>query len=147
MAKVQREMITVSASYYNFDERYEKAMARFDDESIHVISVNLVSRKETDDSTVEKYLVFFQEIEVDEDENLTRYGRYDGSSESMIELRELSKLNPDTKISTVLVNQEIVFQGLRLTPASIMEDWGYWVALEEKEHGTLSFVVEEKTLA
>lgn len=147
MAKVQREMITVSASYYNFDERYEKAMARFDDESIHVISVNLVSRKETDDSTVEKYLVFYQEIEVDEDENLTRYGRYDGSSESMIELRELSKLNPDTKISTVLVNQEIVFQGLRLTPASIMEDWGYWVALEEKENGTLSFVVEEKTLA
>lgn len=147
MAKVQREMITVSASYYNFDERYEKAMARFDDESIHVISVNLVSRKETDDSTVEKYLVFYQEIEVDEDENLTRYGRYNGSSESMIELRELSKLNPDTKISTVLVNQEIVFQGLRLTPASIMEDWGYWVALEEKENGTLSFVVEEKTLA
>lgn len=147
MAKVQREMITVSASYYNFDEQYEKAMAHLDDESIRVITVNLLSRKETDDSTVEKYLVFYQEIEVDEDEKLTRHGLYDGSSESMIELRELSKLKPDTKISTVLVNQEIIFQGLRLTPSSIMEDWGYWVALEEKERGTLSFVVEEKTLA
>ncbi|WP_442637979.1 hypothetical protein [Rossellomorea marisflavi] len=65
MAKVKREMVTVSASYYNFSERYEQEMAFLDDESIRVISVNVISRKEDDHSTQEKYLVFYQEVDTD----------------------------------------------------------------------------------
>lgn len=65
MAKVKREMVTVSASYYNFDERYEQAMAFLDDDSIRVISVNVISRKEDDDSTQEKYIVFYQKVDTD----------------------------------------------------------------------------------
>lgn len=65
MAKVKREMVTVSSSYYNFDERYEQAMAFLDDESIRVISVNVISRKEDGDSTQEKYIVFYQEVDTD----------------------------------------------------------------------------------
>lgn len=65
MAKVKREMVTVSASYYNFNERYEEAMAFLDDETIRVISVNVISRKEDDDSIKEKYVVFYQEMDMD----------------------------------------------------------------------------------
>lgn len=64
MAKIQREKVTVEARSYNYDKRFEEAMSSFED--VHVISVSLVSSKVTDDSVKEVYLVFYEEIEVEE---------------------------------------------------------------------------------
>lgn len=147
MAKVQREMITVSASYYNFNERYESAMAHLDDETIRVITVNLLSRKETDDSIEEKYIVFYQEIEVDEDGKLPRHGYYRGASKTMFRLDELSDLDWNAPIHTVTIYRDIIFEEMKLTPGDIMNDLNYWQALQEKEDGILNFVVDEETLS
>lgn len=61
MAKIQRKKVTVDATYYNFDSRYEEAMASFED--VQVISVSLMSSVESGDSIKEVYLVFYQEKE------------------------------------------------------------------------------------
>lgn len=146
MAKVQREMITVSASYYNFDETYEKKMAHLDDESIRVINLHVLYRKETDDSIEEKYLVFYQEIEVAETEKMPRYGRYQGEAKNLFRLHELSDLEWNAPIDMVTIDRNIIFEEMKLTPGKIMEDLTYWEALEEKEGGTLQFVKSDKTL-
>lgn len=67
MAKVERAKVVVDSSYYNFDQRYEQAMEQFED--VKVISINLIASKHDGDSIREEYLVFYEELveEVEED--------------------------------------------------------------------------------
>lgn len=57
LGKVRRREVSVSATYYNFDEKFEEAMSWID-HTIHVIAINVLSRDE--ESFYAKYEVIYR---------------------------------------------------------------------------------------
>lgn len=72
MGKIERTKVTVDASYYNFDYRFEEAMKQFED--VNVISISLLSSNHNGDSIREEYLVFHQEQPKEIDEEIIEAG-------------------------------------------------------------------------
>ncbi|HCL4480056.1 TPA: hypothetical protein N2D99_002123 [Clostridium botulinum] len=65
IGKVQRKLVVVEALSYEFDYRFEEAMAWID-KNIEVLSMSIVERKERRDYSdwiKEKYIVFYRELE------------------------------------------------------------------------------------
>lgn len=61
MPRIHRQKVVIDSAPYNFEKRYEENMAQFDNDKI--LSVHVLSVRETDTSHREEYLVFYQEIE------------------------------------------------------------------------------------
>jgi hypothetical protein len=74
MAKVERTKVVVDSSYYNFDVRYEQAMEQFEDKK--VISINVIDSKHDGDSIREEYLVFYEEIQEEMEDDCIEEGDF-----------------------------------------------------------------------
>lgn len=72
MSKVKREKVAIYSSYYNFDQKYEDVMKQFDDKKI--ISINVISATSNGDSIREEYLVFYEELQEEIEEDLIEKG-------------------------------------------------------------------------
>jgi hypothetical protein len=59
--KIQRRTVSVDAPYYNFDMRFAEA-TEWIDETIDILSMTPIERKDTDDGIREKYLVIYRDI-------------------------------------------------------------------------------------
>lgn len=146
MAKLKREEIRVCGNSWSFQENYEDAISHLEDESIEVLSLNVLKHKEEEDGDwIEENLVVFykEKEETTTNPQLQRYGSFQGS-EPLYTLDEITSTamrfgEEEVNVFCVLADDEIIFENVKISAMVIFREYDYWNELQARE-GRLLFV-------
>lgn len=129
MPKLHREKIQVTGTSDNFEERYEQALAHLNDESIEVVSVNVLKAIEESGSLTEEYMIFYRHTTIEsEDDFSSEYI----ATHSLYTLDEIKRgVVPPGKVITILDDGVVLYEGLDKSLEDVVKEMPYWEKLSE----------------
>lgn len=129
MPKLHREKIQVTGTSDNFEERYEQALAHLNDESIDVVSVNVLNAIEESGSMTEEYMVFYRYISIEKEEDFS--SKY-VATYPLYTLDEIKRgVVPPGKVITILDDGVVIYEGLDQSLEDVVKEMPYWEKLSK----------------